>query len=186
MPGAPTTPRGPAAPPGAEPHVPGEQRLPGLWPPTAGGAGPPRKTLHHHPSTPSQAPPARAPFCTAPLSVASPCPEAEEAAIKLGESRCGWMRGEGRDPGTASARPLPTQALFRDGGSRAGQDGSEETAPWRFPGPSRGHQPCPRLSGAGTALHGSITTATPRDVLSLRPLAQNREQLWQSRFNHTP
>lgn len=187
MPGAPATPRGPAGPPGAEPHATAEQRLPGLRPPTAGGAGPPRKTLHHHhPSAPRQTPPARAPLRTAPLSAASPCPEAEEAAIKLGESTCGWMRGEGRDPGVASARPLPTQALFRDGGSRAGQKHSEETAPWRFPGASRRHQPCPRLSGAGTALHGSLTTATPKGTLSLRPLAQNWGQPWESRFNHTP
>lgn len=131
MPGAPTTPRGPAAPHGAEPHAPGEQRLPGIRPPTAGGAGPPRKTLHHHPSTPSQTPPARAPLRTAPLSVASPCPEAEEAAIKLGESRCGWMRGEGRDPGMARALPLPTQGFYFGMEASEQAKPSKKTVPWR-------------------------------------------------------
>lgn len=77
------------------------------------------------------------------------------------------MRGEGRDPGIASARPLPTQALFRDGGSGAALNLGEETAPWRFAGAGRRHQPCPRLSGAGTALYGSITTATPQGILPL-------------------
>lgn len=98
-----------------------------------------------------------------------------------------WLdAGRGAGPWDGQ-RPAPAHAGFISGWRLQCRPKPQRgNSSWRFAGASRRHQPCPRLSGAGTAFHGSITTATPQGILSLRPLAQNPGQRWQSRFNHTP
>lgn len=175
MPGAPTTPRGPAAPlPGAEPPRHGRAAAPGAVAThrrrgrTPAEDPPPPPPLHPEPNPAgSGTPPHRAPVRG--LAVSG----GRGGGNKTGRKHVRLDAGRGAGPWDGQ-RPAPPRAGFiyitlRDGGSRAGQNYSEKTAPWRFPGAIHKHQPCPRRSGAGTALHGSITTATPQGTLSLPP-----------------